>query len=171
MKKNNIFSDTYFEKLKEKAVSKQKENKNFFSGIPSGKYKLLDKTIFRIHNEVFSDIDCLKCAHCCKTISPIIYESDISRMCKQLKTSTHEFKEKYIRMDEEGDYVFSRQPCPFLNENNACEVYENRPKACREYPHTNQNRFYQVIGKTLLNTTICPAVYEIVEKLKKTNLL
>lgn len=170
MGKKITYNENYFYKLREKAVSKQNENKKFLTSIPSRKYKLLDKTISRIHYEVFSDIDCLKCAHCCKTISPIIYESDISRICKQQKISIHEFKEKYIKMDVEGDYVFNKQPCPFLNEDNSCEVYENRPKACRDYPHTNQDRFYQVMNKTLLNIFICPAVYKIVERLKKEKL-
>ncbi len=162
-----MYNNKYFKELKNKAISKQGENKKFFSKIPAKKYKVLDRVIGHIHDEVFDEIDCLNCANCCKTISPIIYESDISRMSKQLKMNTHDFKEKYIRMDEEGDYIFNRIPCPFLDENNYCRVYDNRPKACREYPHTNQDRFYQVINKTLLNTYICPAVYEIVERLKK----
>ena len=166
-KKNSMFNDKFFTDLKNKASGKKAENQKFFSRIPAKKYKVLDDTISRIHNDVFKEINCLECANCCKTISPILYESDISRICKQLKTSTYEFKEKYVILDEDGDYVFKEQPCPFLGNDNFCIVYNNRPKACREYPHTNQNRFYQVINKTILNTSVCPAVYEIVERLKK----
>ncbi len=32
----------------------------------------------------------------------------------------------------------SPSPCPFLGDDNYCSVYEARPKACREYPHTDR---------------------------------
>lgn len=29
-------------------------------------------------------------------------------------------------------------PCPLLGRDNYCAVYADRPKACREYPHTDR---------------------------------
>ena len=46
-------------------------------------------------------------------------------------------------------------------------VYESRPKACREYPHTDRPRFYQILDLTLKNAEVCPAVFELIERLKK----
>jgi Fe-S-cluster containining protein len=69
-------------------------------------------------------------------------------------------------VDEDGDYVFRSAPCPFLDLENYCTVYESRPLACREYPHTNRKRFYQVVDLSLTNTEICPAVASIFEDLK-----
>jgi hypothetical protein len=46
-------------------------------------------------------------------------------------------------------------------------IYDYRPKACREYPHTDRKRFYQVLDLTMLNRELCPIVYEVVEGLKK----
>ena len=37
----------------------------------------LDVTVQQIHNAVFENIDCLTCANCCKTTSPIFYKKDI----------------------------------------------------------------------------------------------
>ena len=76
-----------------------------------------------------------------------------------------EFIETYLFRDEEGDYVFNGAPCPFLGEDNGCLVYENRPKACREYPHTDRKNMFQILELTATNTTVCPAVARIVEKI------
>ena len=58
-------------------------------------------------------------------------------------------------------------PCVFLGDDNYCSIYEVRPKACREFPHTNRKKFYQISNLTLKNVAICPAAYNIVEALKK----
>ena len=77
------------------------------------------------------------------------------------------FIEQYLHVDEDKDFVLNTAPCAFLGEDNYCTVYEHRPTACREYPHTDRKRFYQVLDITLRNTAVCPAAFEIVEKLKK----
>lgn len=40
------------------------------------------------------------------------------------------------------------------------------PKACREYPHTDRIKQHQLLKLTEKNADVCPAVFEIVEKLK-----
>ncbi|MNE52092.1 Flagellin N-methylase [compost metagenome] len=78
-----------------------------------------------------------------------------------------DFVERYLRIDEDNDYVLQSVPCPFLGNDNYCSVYEDRPKACREYPHTDHSPMLQILDITLKNTAICPAVYEVVERMKK----
>jgi len=70
-------------------------------------------------------------------------------------------------MDEEGDFVFTKAPCPFLDNENYCLIYKDRPTACREYPHTNRKNIRQILNLTYNNTLVCPAVLTIVEKVKK----
>lgn len=129
--------------------------------------KHLDETIHEIHDEVFDALNCLDCANCCKSISPALYNKDIERMAAALRMKPSDFMEKYTQMDEDNDYVFRQTPCPFLMKDNYCQVYESRPKACREYPHTNRTRFYQILDLTIKNTVVCPAAFRIVEKLKQ----
>jgi uncharacterized protein len=57
----------------------------------------------------------------------------------------------------------------FCLPDNYCVVYESRPKACREYPHTDRKRFYQIMELSHKNCETCPVVYEIFEELKKEN--
>jgi hypothetical protein len=44
---------------------------------------------------------------------------------------------------------------------NYCMVYESRPKACREYPHTDRKKFAQLLSLTEKNLDTCPAVLDI----------
>lgn len=126
----------------------------------------LDHFVLEAHDEAFSHIDCLECANCCKTTSPIILQEDIDRLAKYLKIKSGDFIQKYLEMDEDGDFVFTSAPCPFLKDDNRCAVYDVRPQACREYPHTNRKRIHEILDITAANANICPAVNEIVEKLK-----
>ncbi len=81
-----------------------------------------------------------------------------------------DFIDAYLRVDEEDDYVLKSAPCPFLGADNHCSVYDDRPKACREYPHTDRKKMVQIMDLTYKNTLVCPAVFEIVERLKKLEL-
>jgi Fe-S-cluster containining protein len=126
----------------------------------------LDEKFEEYHDEAFERIDCLKCGNCCKTTSPIFYDRDIERASKRLRMKPGVFVEKYLHLDADKDYVLNEVPCAFLDSENYCLIYEDRPNACREYPHTNRKRMYQVLDLAKTNTMICPAVLEITKKLK-----
>ena len=145
---------------------KVKENKKFFQKLKRAKPKVLDQKIHQLHEEVFSCTDCLECANCCSTTGPSFADKDIGRIAKHLRIKPSEFTEKYLRIDEDKDYVLQQVPCAFLDEDNRCKIYDVRPKACREFPHTDRIKQYQILNLTQKNVAICPAVYHIVEKLK-----
>lgn len=150
-----------------KSASKLKtENERFYKRLKQKSPKNLDDSFHQLHDEVFETIDCLTCANCCKTTSPIFYERDIERAAKALKMKPGDFFEKYLRIDEDKDSVLKHAPCPFLDGENYCSIYESRPTACREYPHTNRKKMHQILDLTFKNTMVCPAVLEITERLK-----
>jgi Fe-S-cluster containining protein len=80
---------------------------------------------------------------------------------------TSKFIDKFLLIDEEGDYVFKQAPCPFLGDDNYCSIYECRPGSCREYPHTDRKRFYQILDINAKNSKVCPAVFSIIDHLKQ----
>lgn len=131
------------------------------------KPKTLDMMFEKAHDEQFEQIDCLTCANCCKTTSPIFIQTDIDRLAKVFRMKTSAFIDTYLFRDDEGDYVLKSSPCPFLNTDNTCFVYEERPKACREYPHTNRKNMHGILNLTLQNTLVCPAVNEIFKDFSK----
>jgi len=155
------------EKYKEMANNKAKENKVFVTRLRKKKPKDLDTITYNAHVEAFEKIDCLQCANCCRSISPIIIGRDIDKIAKHLKIKRSEVIDQYFEIDEDNDYVFKETPCPFLMPDNYCMIYEVRPRACKEYPHTNRKRFYQILNLTYRNSFVCPAVYEVIESLKK----
>jgi uncharacterized protein len=149
------------------SVKRSAENKKFLTSLRKKDSRKVDEVFHAAHHEVFETVDCLSCANCCKTTSPIFYQNDIERLAKYFRVKPGEFIEKYLRIDEDKDYVLQSSPCPFLGPDNFCQVYEHRPKACREYPHTNRKKIIQIMDLTHRNTLVCPAVFEMVEKLKK----
>ena len=152
---------------KEQVKLTRKENTQFFKQLKKVKPKDLDKLIHPIHEEVFACTDCLECANCCTTTGPLFTDKDISRIAKHLRIKPSEFTEKYLRIDEDRDYVLQSVPCTFLGKDNYCSIYEFRPKACREFPHTDRIKQSQLLKLIERNIEVCPAVYDIVEKLKK----
>ena len=76
--------------------------------------------------------------------------------------SSESFEKEYLRVDEDEDWVLKTAPCAFLLEDNSCFIYDIRPLACREYPHTDRKRMGQVIDLTQKNGEVCPAVSEII---------
>ncbi|MCB0822344.1 MAG: YkgJ family cysteine cluster protein [Bacteroidales bacterium] len=154
-------------KIKQDANKKLKENKTFLARLKSKKPGNLDRIVSDLHTEAFNRINCLDCGNCCRTLGPRILQKDIDRIAKFLGLKPDGLIANYLRIDEDGDYVFKSMPCPFLGEDNYCFIYEVRPKACAEYPHTNRRKFHQIIDLTLKNTETCPAVYEIIEGLKE----
>lgn len=155
------------QRFKEIATARARENKSFLQSLKKKNPREVDALFHQTHHEVFEETDCLTCANCCKTTSPIFYQTDIERIAKFLRVKPGDFIEKYLRVDEDRDFVLRVAPCPFLGEDNMCSIYDARPKACREYPHTDRKKMTQIMDLTMKNTLVCPAVLEIVERLKK----
>lgn len=68
-----------------------------------------------------SNFKCRKCGECCSNFLPLRKEEikAMKRLAK--KENKHPLiKDWYLR-------------CPFLNNNNRCDIYENRPIICREF--------------------------------------
>ena len=141
--------------------------KLFLQKIVKKRPKKLDESFQEAHDRAFDKIDCLECANCCKTTSPIFRDVDVKRISKKMKLSTREFESNYLKRDEDGDLVLQSSPCTFLNDDNTCSIYEVRPQACREYPHTDRKKVIQVMKLTEKNMLICPAVSRILFELRK----
>jgi Fe-S-cluster containining protein len=136
--------------------------KKVFRKMKQAKPNDLDQKFHKGHEAEFKKMDCLSCANCCKTTSPIFRDADIRRISKHLRVKEGKFISDYLRMDEEQDYVLKSSPCSFLEKDNSCSIYDVRPLACREYPHTDRKNMFQVLEITAENSLICPAVARIV---------
>ncbi len=152
--------------LKQLADNTEGDNQKLLKQLKRKTSSEIDELFQSLHEEVFEEISCLDCANCCSTISPIITHRDIDRIARALRVKPSEVVERYLEIDEDNDYVYRNHPCPFLGSDNYCSIYEDRPKACREYPHTDRRRIQQLFTLTLKNAKVCPAVHLILERAK-----
>ena len=151
-----------FMNWQKKSADHQKQYKQFLHR--ADKNKVL-KVLPALHEEAFEKIDCLKCANCCKSYSPRFKTPDIKRISKYLKMKEGDFINRYLYIDREGDYVLKSKPCPFLGADNYCSIYEVRPSDCERFPYTDEDVLLKRQALTLTNSSFCPIVYFVLEKL------
>ena len=144
------------------SAAKQKAYKRLLKTVNQAK---TIKQLPQLHDEAFSKIDCLDCAACCKNYSPRFKTTDIKRISKHLKMKESVFIDTYLNLDEDGDYVGKNQPCAFLGEDNFCSIYEVRPSDCKRFPYTDEDVLLKRPNITLKNSSFCPAVYFVLEKI------
>jgi len=149
------------------AISNKELNRKTVKRLKRMNKRQLDELFHREHERVFQEIDCLDCANCCKTTSPIFKDSDVRRIAKALKVKESAFIDDYLKEDEDGDLVLTVAPCPFLGDDNKCFIYDYRPAACKGYPHTDRKNVAQLMNLTLKNAEICPAVARIFSHLNR----
>jgi hypothetical protein len=117
--------------------------------------------------EVWKEVNCMECANCCKKMTPTFLKSDIDRISTHLGLTRRQFRDKWLRKEEEsGDWVNVSQPCQFLVDDK-CSIYEVRPKDCAEFPHHNKKPFDLYNDTFKNNLGLCPATLLFVDKLKK----
>ena len=159
--------DDFLKQLPQNAKDMHSQHKKYLAKLKKKPPRDLDYRMQELHDDEFSKTDCLQCANCCKTTGPLFTNADIERITKFLKVKPQKFINQYLKVDEDNDYVLQEVPCTFLAADNYCMIYDVRPKACREYPHTNRKKFHQINNITLKNTAICPAAFNIVEEMMK----
>ncbi|MBC7903400.1 MAG: YkgJ family cysteine cluster protein [Gemmatimonadaceae bacterium] len=146
-----------------KSAEHQKEYKHM---LIKGDRKKMLRQLPTLHDEAFENINCLECANCCRNFSPRFKTPDIKRISKVLQMKEGAFIEKYLRLDSDGDYVTKSSPCPFLGEDNMCGIYDSRPSDCHRFPYTDEDVLIDRPLITLKNSTFCPIVYFVLERLR-----
>jgi hypothetical protein len=145
-----------------KSIDNQKKYRQFLNRAP--KNKVLQQ-LSPLHEEATEAVNCLECANCCKNYSPRFKVPDIKRISKHLCIKESVFIETYLYLDEEGDYVVKSKPCPFLQSDNKCGIYEERPSDCRRFPYTDEDVLLKRQHLTLKNSGFCPITYYVLERL------
>ena len=90
------------EELKQKinqAKTNRKEVNKFMKRLKQRPPKNLDTQFQELHEQAFERIDCLDCANCCKTTSPIFYDKDVERMAAHFRMKATDFFKQYLRVE------------------------------------------------------------------------
>lgn len=159
-------SEVKLDNWEKRSAEHQKQYKQFL--LRADKNTVLKK-LPELNDEAFAKIDCLKCANCCKSYSPRFKTPDIKRISKYLGMKEGDFIETYLVLDTEGDYVARTKPCPFLGNDNYCGIYDARPSDCQRFPYTDEDVILKRPVITLKNSTFCPIVYHVLERLLPTS--
>lgn len=154
--------DPIFKNWEKKSADRQKVYKQYLQR--ADKNKVL-KALPDLHEQAFEKVNCLECGNCCKGYSPRFKTPDIKRIAKHLKMKDGDLINQYLRVDEDGDYVMRSTPCAFLGDDNYCSIYDVRPSDCERFPYTDEDVVIKRQNITLKNSSFCPAVYYVLEKL------
>lgn len=141
--------------------------RRFLTKIEKKAPKNITVVVEKINTAVWKEVDCLQCANCCKTMSPTYTQKDIHRIAQHLNMSIATFKKQWLCKDKSGDWVNTKQPCPFLQSNNMCSIYTVRPADCAGFPHLTKKKMVDYIHVHQQNVEYCPATYIFVEKMEK----
>jgi uncharacterized protein len=162
----NMDMQTILDDWRANAERDSERNYRFLHSLKMKSEAAVDRVAHRLHEEAFAIIDCTKCANCCKTAATGFQRSDIERIAKHLGVEPDQFAAKYLEKDEFGDLLLKTVPCPFLGSDDRCTIYAVRPQDCRDYPHTHKEEFSSRTIGVSANTTTCPAVFYIVERMR-----
>ena len=130
----------------------------------------IDEKFYRLHQELFAVYDCSRCRNCCKQYPGLIPASEVERDAAALSLSEDEFRKNYLQemMDlEEQAYHTKNTPCDFLLEDGNCLLGDLKPNTCKKYPYTDQRDRMGSLLSFLGTVSVCPAAYEILERLKQ----
>jgi hypothetical protein len=159
---------TEIELIQRYARDREDENFRFRSFV---KHRLdmpdeeLDARVRQTTNAVWEQIDCTRCAHCCRTMQVIVDEEDVRQLAGRLGMTVSQFERKYVARNEFQEKHFASMPCPFLKDN-LCSVYEDRPRSCRDFPYLHSEGFRGRMLMVIANTEVCPIVFNTYERLK-----
>lgn len=155
--------------FKLKAKQYKRSLRIFLTKLENSNKKGLDKLTVVIEPEVWSEVDCLACANCCKTMTPTFTNADVKRISAHFGQTPDEFRAKWLRKEKkkDGDWINKVEPCQFLNlKDNKCSIYAIRPADCSGFPHlTKKFKEYAHVHKQ--NVEYCPATYKMVQKMKE----
>lgn len=129
----------------------------------------IQKHIDAASDETWQEVDCLRCANCCKVMTPTFTNSDLKRISAHFKMTEKEFYDKWLETDKDnGDKVNRIQPCQFLDlKTNMCSIYEIRPKDCAEFPHFRRKPFADFNHIHEQNLEYCPATLLFISKMQQ----
>ena len=127
----------------------------------------LDAVVRETTDAVWREIDCTTCANCCKTLHIVVDNADIKRLSLRLKITPRAFEARYVKTDTDKTKLFSTLPCPLLGADNRCTVYEDRPKACRDFPFLHGKNFRSRTLGVMDDASRCPIVFNVWQELKR----
>jgi Fe-S-cluster containining protein len=152
--------------FRKKVAAQKRRMRSFLTRTEKKPPRGLDTMVQTIAREVWTEIDCLTCSNCCRKMTPTFTDADVRRISGYLNMSTEQFREKWLKLDRNGDWMNRSQPCQFLDtQTNMCRIYDVRPRDCAGFPHLTRRKMTDYMVWHKQNIEYCPATFRMVEKL------
>lgn len=119
---------------------------------------------------VEGEIDCTKCANCCREMDVEVSTAEVTAIAAQLGMRLDDAMRLYTSFDphsEERTLAQKDGVCVFLD-GMLCMVYEARPRTCREFPHTHPHgvSLGSRMSSVCLHASVCPILFNALEEYK-----
>lgn len=162
-----LFLELDIDKITQLGREKEEENYEFRTFLKGLDPDRVDRIVHRLNDEIAEQIDCKECGNCCKTLRPLVTDSEIQNLSQLDKISAKDFIFNFVEKDDFEDIKYLKQaPCKYLKDKN-CSIYNSRPKDCKSYPHTGKEGFISRTLGMIDDYSICPIVFNIYERLKQ----
>ncbi len=104
-------------------------------------------------------LECERCGLCCRIPTELdISKREVRALAKHLGVTVSNFRRKFkLRKMSTGMWLMPTAPCPFLEGENGCLIYNLRPATCRHYPFGHLRQAF--LNKTRF-TAFCPIVFK-----------
>ena len=151
--------ETDLSRIRQLSKDHGEENWEFRSWLKQNAPDDIDAIVKALSQRYFALIDCTQCANCCRSLQLEFESSELLAISNTLGESIGAFEKRFL---SEGKV---NPPCPMLD-GKLCSIYENRPAACRSYPHLEQPLFTTRLMSVIDNVAICPIAFNAFEELK-----
>ncbi len=161
---------TDLEEIRRIAERKEAENVHFRRYLRA--HHCPEGPFHAIAGEVEKQIDCTRCANCCRYGAVTVTEADIERIAAYLSMPVDEILRLHTAPDpDEPDkriLINAGNACTFLD-GNLCVIYDARPRSCREFPYASHRE--RSLGGRMESlcrwAPLCPIVFNSIEQYKE----
>ena len=110
--------ETDIKRIEALAAQKEDENWSFRSFLKGSRLstKRIDAAVHELYRTISDQIDCTRCANCCKAALPALEPEDVQRLATHLGITEDDLVAHYLEEDDDG-LTFGASPCPFLKDN------------------------------------------------------
>lgn len=155
----------YVKEWRDSSIEEKNRREQLVTKLKRKQPSNIDQLAQQSNEEVIAKVDCLSCGNCCRSTVTDFSSSDISRASKFLGVSKKAFIRSYLMQEYDGTYITNHAPCPFLQSDNKCQIYEARPEVCRSYPHTHKSSFLNRTIAHKANVHMCPITFHVIESI------
>lgn len=160
---------TDLDEVRRLGTAKAEENLSFRRDLSA--HHADDRPFQILASEVQQHIDCTACANCCRYSVVSVNPREIEAIAGRLGVTPEAAARLYTVPDPDAPASrilrTSQSGCIFLDEN-LCQIYSARPKACRDFPHVAVGTHSLGARQSSLArwAALCPIIYNALEAYK-----